>query len=240
MVNIKRIQAGIGAIALGLTLFISSAALAQQYTREFDEQAYLQQNPDVAEGIRRGLFKSAYDHYVQYGQHENRPNAFKIFDEQEYLRKNPDVADGIRRGQFKSAYDHYLKFGQYENRSGASRNAATVASPPAYNSGGRVTLSQQDLICNNLPGGWSQDAFFQTQNRLINICRSTFDSQLIWLEKTRGGSQWNNYDAAMFGDRFFNTANGYAVNEFQFEARQGDRVIFSEQVINRWVASNPW
>lgn len=234
MINIKRITAGLSAIAL--TLLVSSAAFAQQHTREFDEQAYLRQNPDVAEGIRRGLFKSAYDHYVQFGQHENREGAFKIFDEGEYLRQNPDVAEGIRRGQFKSAYDHYLKFGQYENRSGASRNSATVASPPVYNGGRRVPLSQQDLICDNLPGGWSQEAFFQTENRLINICRSTFDSQFVWLEKTKGGSRWNNYDAIAAGDRFYNTTNDDAVSEFQFEARRGDRVLFVEPVINRWVA----
>jgi hypothetical protein len=236
MINIKRIKAGIGAIAL--TLLVSSAAVAQQYTREFDDRAYLQQNPDVAEGIRSGRFKSAYDHYVRYGQHQNREGAFKIFDEQEYLRENPDVAEGIRRGQFKSAYDHYLKFGQYENRSGASRSTATVASPPVYNGGGGVSTSRQDLICDDLPGGWSQEAFFQTENRLINICRSTFDSQLVWLEKSRGGSQWNNYDAALFGDRFYNTTKDYAVSEYQFEARQDNRVLFVEPVINRWVAFN--
>jgi len=238
MINIKRIQAGIGAIALGLTLFVSSAALAQQYTREFDEQAYLQQNPDVAEGIRSGRFKSAYDHYVRYGQHENREGAFKIFDEGEYLRLNPDVGEGIRRGQFKSAYDHYLKFGQYENRPGASRSSATVASPPVYNGGGSVPISQQDLICQDLPGGWYQEAFFQTENRFINICRSTFDGKLVWLEKNRGGSSWNNYDAILIGDRFYNTTNDYAVNQFQFEVRQGDRVVFTEPVLNRWIATN--
>lgn len=240
MININRIKAGIGAIALGLTLFASSAALAQQHTREFDEQGYLQQNPDVAQGVRNGMFKSAYDHYVRYGQHENRPGAFKIFDEQEYLKQNPDVADGIRRGQFKSAYDHYLKFGQYENRPGASRSATAVTPSPSYNGGNTVTVSQQDLICQTVPGGWSQEGFFQTQNRVINICRSTFDGQLIWLEKTGANSNWNNYEAAVFGDRFYNTVNNDSVNEFQFEARQGDRVLFSERVTNRWIAGNPW
>jgi len=39
----------------------------------FDEIAYLTANPDVAAEVAQGKFKSAYDHYVQYGKAEGRP-----------------------------------------------------------------------------------------------------------------------------------------------------------------------
>ena len=39
---------------------------------DFDEQAYLKRNPDVAQGIARGMFPSGYDHYKNYGRYEGR------------------------------------------------------------------------------------------------------------------------------------------------------------------------
>jgi SAM-dependent methyltransferase len=41
----------------------------------FDETAYLEQNPDVRQGLALGHFKSGYDHYLQFGQYENRKGA---------------------------------------------------------------------------------------------------------------------------------------------------------------------
>lgn len=45
---------------------------------DFDETAYLQANPDVAEGVTAGVIGSGRAHYMTYGQFENRrlnPNA---------------------------------------------------------------------------------------------------------------------------------------------------------------------
>jgi hypothetical protein len=42
-------------------------------TALFDEAAYLASNPDVADAVARGLFKSGLDHYRQCGRVENRP-----------------------------------------------------------------------------------------------------------------------------------------------------------------------
>jgi len=38
----------------------------------FDEAAYLANNPDVAAEVKKGGFKSGYDHYLQYGKSEGR------------------------------------------------------------------------------------------------------------------------------------------------------------------------
>ena len=39
---------------------------------DFDEHSYLKRNPDVAQGVARGLFPSGYDHYKNYGRYEGR------------------------------------------------------------------------------------------------------------------------------------------------------------------------
>ena len=39
---------------------------------DFDESAYLRENPDVAVAIRAGHQKSGFTHYLLHGQHENR------------------------------------------------------------------------------------------------------------------------------------------------------------------------
>src|SRR3954469_10924907 len=40
---------------------------------EFDESAYLNANPDVADAVRRGQFRSGWHHFQQYGINEKRP-----------------------------------------------------------------------------------------------------------------------------------------------------------------------
>ncbi len=39
---------------------------------DFDEEAYLQQNPDVAEAVVAGVFPSGFAHYFQLGHREGR------------------------------------------------------------------------------------------------------------------------------------------------------------------------
>lgn len=41
---------------------------------------YLADNPDVAAAVQNGTFKSAYDHYLQYGQYESNRGGFPSFD----------------------------------------------------------------------------------------------------------------------------------------------------------------
>lgn len=41
--------------------------------RDFDEEAYLANNTDVRIAVNQGYFRSGYQHYTQYGKHENRP-----------------------------------------------------------------------------------------------------------------------------------------------------------------------
>ncbi|KTQ94986.1 hypothetical protein NS226_13730 [Aureimonas ureilytica] len=79
-------------------------------TLQFDEQFYLQQNPDVAAAVSRGLVASGAQHYELYGRFEARnPNAF--FDTSFYLGQYPDVAAaGV------NPLAHFLTFGAAEGR----------------------------------------------------------------------------------------------------------------------------
>ncbi|MEP0869201.1 GDSL-type esterase/lipase family protein [Trichocoleus desertorum AS-A10] len=92
----------------------------------FDSFFYLKQNADVRAAIASGAIKSAWDHFVNFGQYENR-NTSALFDPTFYLEQNLDVRAAIASGAIKSAWDHFVNFGQYENR-----NASALFDPTFY------------------------------------------------------------------------------------------------------------
>ncbi|MBO0343972.1 hypothetical protein J0X15_01970 [Roseibium sp. CAU 1637] len=76
----------------------------------FDEVFYLNQNPDVAEAVQKGLIASGEAHYDAYGWKEGRDPA-PLFDTSFYLQENPDVAAaGI------NPFTHYNTYGAVEGR----------------------------------------------------------------------------------------------------------------------------
>ncbi|MGD1699529.1 hypothetical protein [Dapis sp. BLCC M229] len=232
MLNINKIKTNIVAIAtVVITICSSPLALAENYTREFDEQGYLRQNPDVAELVRQGKYRSGYEHYVRYGQYENRSGAFKTFNEQEYLRQNPDVADAVRRGEFKSGYDHYLKNGQYENRSGASN----PSQPQTYDNYNQPSFGNNNLSCEGINRNLSQEAFFRTENRIIHICRYQNSNKLVLFERrNRNNSGWRNFPVEVAYNGFVNPRLGYFINDNEFIRRRGNQMLYREQVVNKW------
>jgi len=88
----------------------------------FDSTYYLQQNPDVAAAISRGLIASAEAHYNEFGRFEGRdPNAF--FDTSFYLSQYPDVAAaGV------NPFQHFLTFGASEDRFSNATAASLIDS----------------------------------------------------------------------------------------------------------------
>ena len=82
---------------------------------QFDEEFYLQENPDVAAAVESGAVESGLAHYNQHGKTEGRdPNSG--FDEVYYLDNNPDVAEAVEDGLIDSGFAHYQQFGAEENR----------------------------------------------------------------------------------------------------------------------------
>ena len=84
---------------------------------EFDEEAYIKENPDVANAVAGGKVESAHVHFIGFGYFEGRQGGGPEVDEEWYLKKYPDVATGIRNGQIKSAKQHFHLVGAAEGRS---------------------------------------------------------------------------------------------------------------------------
>ena len=232
MMNINQIKTNIVAIAaVALSICTSPLALAENYTREFDEQGYLRQNPDVAQLVRQRKFSSGYEHYVKYGQYENRPGAFKIFNEQEYLRQNPDVVDGIRGGEFKSGYEHYLKYGQYENRSGNSR----PSKPELGDDYNPRPVINNNKSCRDINRNLYQEAFFRTEERIIHICRYENSNKLVWFElQNRRSNNWKNFPVEATSNGFINFQMGYFINDNEFIHQRENQRLYREKVLNKW------
>ncbi len=93
------------------------------------EQNYLKCNSDVRRAVYNGSVRSGYDHYIQYGQYENRIidgrceayDAPGWFNDSCYLRNNPDVAAAVRKGDLRSGWHHYVLYGRTEGRNFSCR-----------------------------------------------------------------------------------------------------------------------
>lgn len=103
-------------IPTSLLRLLLQVALA---TADFDEEAYLAENPDVADAIAKGKIESARLHYIGYGYFEGRKGAGPAIDAQWYLSKYPDVAAAVREGRIESAEAHFVLIGGGEGRSPA-------------------------------------------------------------------------------------------------------------------------
>jgi hypothetical protein len=83
---------------------------------EVDEAWYLKQNPDVAEAIAKGSYRSGKHHFVEDGYFEGRvPYEFQV-DEPWYTKTYPDVALGLKDGSLESAQKHFMSHGYIEGR----------------------------------------------------------------------------------------------------------------------------
>jgi hypothetical protein len=82
---------------------------------EFDEAQYQRCNPDVAEGVERGVVASGREHFLGKGYFEGRVGAVPVH-EAWYLSNSPDVAEAKRSGLEESGEAHYRNIGAVEWR----------------------------------------------------------------------------------------------------------------------------
>jgi hypothetical protein len=81
-----------------------------------DDAWYRQRYPDVEDGIRKGEFKSAKHHYVEFGYFEDRlPQYFEV-DDSFYRSTYPDIAQHIETGRLESSQQHFELYGFKEGR----------------------------------------------------------------------------------------------------------------------------
>lgn len=81
----------------------------------FDEEFYLNNNPDVVQQIQNGIFRNGLEHFINQGQFQGR-NPSILFDEITYLLENPGVSQAIANNVFNSGFDHFVKVGFFEGR----------------------------------------------------------------------------------------------------------------------------
>ncbi len=84
----------------------------------FDEDWYLAEYPDVAEGVKTGVVASGYAHWMASGKAEGRiaPPGYdegSILDPAWYLAAYHAVRHDIEIGRARDAEDHYERFGRY-------------------------------------------------------------------------------------------------------------------------------
>jgi hypothetical protein len=83
---------------------------------EVDETWYARAYEDIGDAMRKGIIKSARQHFVDDGYFEGRlPFPINV-DETWYLAENPDVADSLGKGIVQSAQEHFDKDGYREGR----------------------------------------------------------------------------------------------------------------------------
>jgi hypothetical protein len=104
-----------GAVTIPLELFkllLSAIALSE----ELDEQKYLTEYPDVAQGAKSGTGLPPLLHFARNGYFEGRRTFAESFDADYYVEAYPDVARAIERGELKSPEEHYFNWGRFELR----------------------------------------------------------------------------------------------------------------------------
>jgi hypothetical protein len=83
---------------------------------EVDEAWYLNQYPDIADAIKKGLIVDARLHFINDGYFEGRLPFAILVDDPWYLSQNEGVADFVRRGLLESAQRHFEENGYKEGR----------------------------------------------------------------------------------------------------------------------------
>ena len=112
-------------VAVPVKLLKLLLQLAVAYS-DFDEDRYLQTNPDVRQAVQRGEIESGHLHYIGYGYFEGRKGGTATVEENWYLQKYPDVAAAIKDGRIRSANDHFNAVGAAEGRSPSADQEETA------------------------------------------------------------------------------------------------------------------
>jgi hypothetical protein len=83
---------------------------------EFDENWYIETNPDVRDAISEGYVPSGHAHYIWHGFYEHRLPYHIDVDEDWYISVYPDVKEAIRLRYYDTAQAHFESAGFREGR----------------------------------------------------------------------------------------------------------------------------
>ena len=80
-----------------------------KFLPDFDRGFYLEENPEVAEGVQNGDF-SATEHFLLHGLKEGRaPNPY--FDPAYYVERQPEALEEVRAMGLSGVFEHFLRTG---------------------------------------------------------------------------------------------------------------------------------
>ncbi|WOE69442.1 glycosyltransferase [Hydrogenimonas thermophila] len=91
-----------------------------QFWKVFDEQSYIEINPDIKESIEKGVFESAVEHFIIFGFDEVKNGKrsigerFPCFNEDIYLKYNRDLQEVKKKFPGFDLFQHFLGFGYKE------------------------------------------------------------------------------------------------------------------------------
>ena len=88
--------------------------MALTINKLFDEQFYLETNPEVAGAVANNIISDGFFHFIRFGQFEGRDPS-GIFNTNFYLTTNPGVATAVEQNLLTPT-EHFINFGQFEQR----------------------------------------------------------------------------------------------------------------------------
>lgn len=133
----------------------------------FNENTYLQENPDVAQAVTNGFFTSGFQHWLKHGFSEGRTPQI-AFQESFYLDLYPDVAQAVTNRNFANGLEHYALFGASEGR-------FSVSGVPNFNE--NTYLQANSDVAQAVTNGfftsgfqhWLKHGFFEGRTPQINF-----------------------------------------------------------------------
>ena len=99
----------------------------------FDEEAYLDANPDVKESIKKGNFHNTIHHLETYGINEIKNGKrkfhkdFEPYSETVYLKYFPDLNSMLEAGEYSDPFDHFCQIGYDLLTSSEKRVGSNIA-----------------------------------------------------------------------------------------------------------------
>jgi GT2 family glycosyltransferase len=106
--------------------------------KNFDENKYLDANPDIKEAVENGDFKSGLDHLEKVGLEEIKNGRkfhpeFEPYNEEKYLEIFPDIKEAVEKGLFNSGFEHFCLYGYNEIINGLRNWPKTIEIKTNFN-----------------------------------------------------------------------------------------------------------
>jgi hypothetical protein len=192
-------------------------------SRYFDEDTYLDRNPDLKPFVRtsnnpNAPFATGLDHFIQFGYEEGRTRVSPEYDEAFYVAANRDLLPFIQNGTFKNGYQHFIEFGIKDGRLPTSLFEGTFDSEAVESGAFKTAREYYFKVGQFKPNSFA--TFVGTSGNDIVTGAGVGDAALIGVELGRVGGNILNPN---FGRREYESDGS---NEFDILIGGGGRDTF--------------